>query len=178
MCSMYCIAYCLLYHCLPPETLAMKGLTLNCLGKKEEAYDLVRRGLRNDLRSHVCILTNGMARIICVICVFSVLVKQIFSGLKLLSLFVKWVSVCRLSRDLEISHIVLRSPCLLWRIVSTSSLCCSLSASLSGTPRPERNLCTFPADKCYLSRSPEVNISLSSRQDTAILFNFTSHFLS
>uniref|UniRef100_H3D472 N-alpha-acetyltransferase 15, NatA auxiliary subunit n=1 Tax=Tetraodon nigroviridis TaxID=99883 RepID=H3D472_TETNG len=36
------------------ETLAMKGLTLNCLGKKEEAYDLVRRGLRNDLRSHVC----------------------------------------------------------------------------------------------------------------------------
>lgn len=36
----------------------MKGLTLNCLGKKEEAYDLVRRGLRNDLRSHVCILTK------------------------------------------------------------------------------------------------------------------------
>ncbi|CAB1327365.1 unnamed protein product [Coregonus sp. 'balchen'] len=33
------------------ETLAMKGLTLNCLGKKEEAYDLVRRGLRNDLKS-------------------------------------------------------------------------------------------------------------------------------
>lgn len=41
---------------LRPETLAMKGLTLNCLGKKEEAYELVRRGLRNDLRSHVCIL--------------------------------------------------------------------------------------------------------------------------
>lgn len=39
-----------------PETLAMKGLTLNCLGKKEDAYDLVRRGLRNDLKSHVCIL--------------------------------------------------------------------------------------------------------------------------
>lgn len=36
----------------------MKGLTLNCLGKKEEAYELVRRGLRNDLRSHVCILTH------------------------------------------------------------------------------------------------------------------------
>ncbi|KAI1238626.1 hypothetical protein IHE44_0013363 [Lamprotornis superbus] len=34
------------------ETLAMKGLTLNCLGKKEEAYELVRRGLRNDLKSH------------------------------------------------------------------------------------------------------------------------------
>lgn len=41
------------------ETLAMKGLTLNCLGKKEEAYDLVRRGLRNDLKSHVCILTHS-----------------------------------------------------------------------------------------------------------------------
>lgn len=37
----------------------MKGLTLNCLGKKEEAYDLVRRGLRNDLKSHVCILKQG-----------------------------------------------------------------------------------------------------------------------
>jgi len=36
------------------ETLAMKGLTLNCLGRKEEAYDFVRRGLRNDLKSHVC----------------------------------------------------------------------------------------------------------------------------
>ena len=32
----------------------MKGLTLNYLGKKEEAYDYVRRGLRNDLTSHVC----------------------------------------------------------------------------------------------------------------------------
>lgn len=36
------------------ETLAMKGLTLNCLGRKEEALDHVKRGLRNDLRSHVC----------------------------------------------------------------------------------------------------------------------------
>uniref|UniRef100_A0A182XLW8 Uncharacterized protein n=1 Tax=Anopheles quadriannulatus TaxID=34691 RepID=A0A182XLW8_ANOQN len=35
------------------ETLAMKGLTLNCLGRKDEAYDHVRRGLRNDLKSHV-----------------------------------------------------------------------------------------------------------------------------
>lgn len=34
----------------------MKGLTLNCLGRKEEAYEFVRRGLRNDLKSHVCIL--------------------------------------------------------------------------------------------------------------------------
>lgn len=38
----------------------MKGLTLNCLGKKDEAYELVRRGLRNDLKSHVCILPAGI----------------------------------------------------------------------------------------------------------------------
>jgi tetratricopeptide (TPR) repeat protein len=36
------------------ETLAMKGLTLNCMEKKEEAYELVRRGLKANLRSHVC----------------------------------------------------------------------------------------------------------------------------
>jgi len=40
------------------ETLAMKGLTLNCLGRKEEAYEFVRRGLRNNLKSHVCILCS------------------------------------------------------------------------------------------------------------------------
>ena len=34
----------------------MKGLTLNCLGRKDEAYDYVRKGVRNDLQSHVCIL--------------------------------------------------------------------------------------------------------------------------
>jgi len=32
----------------------MKGLTLNCMGKKEEAYEFVRSGLRHDLKSHVC----------------------------------------------------------------------------------------------------------------------------
>ena len=32
----------------------MKGLTLNCMGKKEEAYEFARRGLRQDMRSHVC----------------------------------------------------------------------------------------------------------------------------
>ena len=36
------------------ETLAMKGLILNCLGRKDEAYDHVKRGLTNDLRSQVC----------------------------------------------------------------------------------------------------------------------------
>ena len=36
------------------ETLAMKGLTLNCLERKEEAYEFVRAGLKKDLGSHVC----------------------------------------------------------------------------------------------------------------------------
>lgn len=36
------------------ETLAMKGLIMNCVGKKDEAYELVRKGLKNDLKSHVC----------------------------------------------------------------------------------------------------------------------------
>jgi peptide alpha-N-acetyltransferase len=40
------------------ETLCMKGLTVSFLGgkdaRKEEAYELVRRGLRNDMTSHVC----------------------------------------------------------------------------------------------------------------------------
>lgn len=42
------------------ETLAMKGLTLNCLGRKEEAYEYVRKGLRNDLKSHVCWHVYGL----------------------------------------------------------------------------------------------------------------------
>ncbi|XP_052794232.1 N-alpha-acetyltransferase 15, NatA auxiliary subunit-like [Mya arenaria] len=42
------------------ETLSMKGLTLNCLGRKEEAYEYVRRGLRNDLKSHVCWHVYGL----------------------------------------------------------------------------------------------------------------------
>ena len=36
------------------ETLALRGLTLNALDRKEEAYDHVRRGLRADLRNHTC----------------------------------------------------------------------------------------------------------------------------
>lgn len=32
----------------------MKGLILNCLGRKEDAYNFVRQGLRNNLKSHVC----------------------------------------------------------------------------------------------------------------------------
>ncbi|CAM6129165.1 unnamed protein product [Calypogeia fissa] len=42
------------------ETLAMKGLTLNCLDRKVEAYELVRRGLKNDLKSHVCWHVHGL----------------------------------------------------------------------------------------------------------------------
>jgi len=42
------------------ETLAMRGLTLNALDKKEEAYDHVKRGLRNDLKSHVCWHVYGL----------------------------------------------------------------------------------------------------------------------
>lgn len=36
------------------ETQAMKGLILNNMGKKEESYELVKEGLKNDVRSHVC----------------------------------------------------------------------------------------------------------------------------
>ncbi|XP_067640624.1 N-alpha-acetyltransferase 16, NatA auxiliary subunit [Eurosta solidaginis] len=42
------------------ETLAMKGLTLNGLGRREEAYKYVRLGLRKDLRSHVCWHVYGL----------------------------------------------------------------------------------------------------------------------
>lgn len=42
------------------ETLAMKGLTLNALDRKEEAHDLVRRGLKLNMRSHVCWHVYGL----------------------------------------------------------------------------------------------------------------------
>ena len=38
----------------------MKGLILNSMGRKDEAYELVRKGLRNDLRSHVCWHVYGL----------------------------------------------------------------------------------------------------------------------
>lgn len=40
----------------PPQ-----GLLLNCLERKEEAYELVKRGVKNDLRSHVCWHVYGCA---------------------------------------------------------------------------------------------------------------------
>jgi len=42
------------------ETLAMKGLTLNYLGRKDEAYEYVKKGLKNDLTSHVCWHVYGL----------------------------------------------------------------------------------------------------------------------
>ncbi|WCJ40661.1 N-alpha-acetyltransferase 15 NatA auxiliary subunit [Euphorbia peplus] len=42
------------------ETLSMKGLTLNCMDRKSEAYKLVRLGLKNDLKSHVCWHVYGL----------------------------------------------------------------------------------------------------------------------
>jgi len=42
------------------ETLAMKGLVVNCMGKKDEAHVLVKKGLTNDLKSHVCWHVYGL----------------------------------------------------------------------------------------------------------------------
>jgi peptide alpha-N-acetyltransferase len=38
----------------------MKGLTLNCLNKKDEAYQFVRLGLKNDMTSYVCWHVYGL----------------------------------------------------------------------------------------------------------------------
>jgi len=63
------------------ETLAMKGLTLNCLGKKEEAYEFVRKGLRNDVKSHVCILCNTKPDLFCFLlaCVYDLVAASAFT---------------------------------------------------------------------------------------------------
>ena len=42
------------------ETLAMKGLILNCQERKAEAYELVRLGVKKDLKSHVCWHVYGL----------------------------------------------------------------------------------------------------------------------
>ena len=42
------------------ETLAMKGLILNCMDKKTEAYELVRKGVKQDIKSHVCWHVYGL----------------------------------------------------------------------------------------------------------------------
>ncbi|KAI9303102.1 NMDA receptor-regulated protein 1-domain-containing protein [Cunninghamella echinulata] len=42
------------------ETLAMKGIFLNNLDKKAEGYEYVKRGVRNDLTSHICWHVYGL----------------------------------------------------------------------------------------------------------------------
>lgn len=42
------------------ETQAMKGLLKNCLGHKEEAHELCKTGLRNNMKSHVCWHVYGL----------------------------------------------------------------------------------------------------------------------
>jgi len=42
------------------ETQAMKGLLYNCLGRKEEAYELVKAGLRNEVRSQTAWHVYGL----------------------------------------------------------------------------------------------------------------------
>lgn len=42
------------------ETLAMKGLTVNQMDRKAEAHELVRLGLRKDMRSHICWHVYGL----------------------------------------------------------------------------------------------------------------------
>ena len=42
------------------ETLAMKGLILNCMERKAEAYELVRKGVKLDIKSHVCWHVYGL----------------------------------------------------------------------------------------------------------------------
>lgn len=42
------------------ETLSMKGLILNYCNKKAEAYECAQKGLRNDVKSHVCWHVYGL----------------------------------------------------------------------------------------------------------------------
>ncbi|CAO3610018.1 unnamed protein product [Cunninghamella blakesleeana] len=42
------------------ETLAMKGIFLNNLDKKAEGYEYVKKGVRNDLTSHICWHVYGL----------------------------------------------------------------------------------------------------------------------
>ncbi|CAD6197579.1 unnamed protein product [Caenorhabditis auriculariae] len=44
------------------ETLSMKGLILNCMGKSAEAQDCVKRGLKADLTSYVCWHVYGLVQ--------------------------------------------------------------------------------------------------------------------
>nr|CAD2156598.1 unnamed protein product [Meloidogyne enterolobii] len=48
--------------CEHGETLAMKGLIMNCMGKHEEALEIVKKGLAADLKSHVCWHVFGLVQ--------------------------------------------------------------------------------------------------------------------
>jgi N-alpha-acetyltransferase 15/16, NatA auxiliary subunit len=41
----------------------MKGLILNCMGKHDEALEIVKKGLAADLKSHVCWHVFGLGLI-------------------------------------------------------------------------------------------------------------------
>lgn len=45
----------------------MKGLILNCMTeeRKEEAFELVRKGLKHNLKSHVCWHVYGWVELLC-----------------------------------------------------------------------------------------------------------------
>ena len=43
----------------------MKGLILNCMGKHDEALEIVKKGLAADLKSHVCWHVFGLGSIFC-----------------------------------------------------------------------------------------------------------------
>lgn len=40
----------------------MKGLILNCMGKHEEAMEIVKRGLTSNLKSHICWHVFGLVQ--------------------------------------------------------------------------------------------------------------------
>lgn len=49
-----------MFGCFSIETLSMKGLILNYCNKKAEAYECAQKGLKNDLKSHVCWHVYGL----------------------------------------------------------------------------------------------------------------------
>lgn len=51
-----------IFHANTLETLAMKGLILNCMGKHEEAMEIVKRGLTSNLKSHICWHVFGLVQ--------------------------------------------------------------------------------------------------------------------
>ncbi|KAI8912613.1 NMDA receptor-regulated protein 1-domain-containing protein [Gorgonomyces haynaldii] len=42
------------------ETLAMKGLFCHCLDRKEEGHEYIKKGIRQDIRSHICWHVYGL----------------------------------------------------------------------------------------------------------------------